>query len=230
MRLIIVRHGEPDYKNDCLTDTGKIQADLAAERLKDEGIEEIWSSPLGRVLETAEAASKVLKLPVKTVDFMREVSWGSTDGSPVFADGHPWDIADEIAHRGIELNRWDWRELPYFRNNRVVGCVDMIEKKIDEWLEGLGYVREGSYYRHIAEEEQHKTIALFCHGGSSCAAMGHILNLPFPYMCALFHMEYTGITILRFDKKEGTGTLPCLELANDGRHIHEGHYHRLDSK
>ena len=79
MRLIIVRHGEPDYKNDCLTDTGKIQADLAAERLKEEGIEEIWSSPLGRALETAEAASKVLKLPIKTVDFMREVSWGSTD-------------------------------------------------------------------------------------------------------------------------------------------------------
>ena len=27
MRIIFVRHGEPDYVNDCLTETGKKQAD-----------------------------------------------------------------------------------------------------------------------------------------------------------------------------------------------------------
>ena len=54
----------------------------------------------------------------------------------------------------------------------VRGDEEEVEKKIDEWLEGLGYVREGSYYRHIAEEEQHKTIALFCHFGISMAVLG----------------------------------------------------------
>ena len=33
MRLIFVRHGEPDYQKDCLTETGRIQAELAADRL-----------------------------------------------------------------------------------------------------------------------------------------------------------------------------------------------------
>jgi probable phosphoglycerate mutase len=108
--------------------------------------------------------------------------------------------------------------------------VDQVEKGIDEWLAGLGYVREGLYYRHIKEEEQHRTIALFCHGGSSSAAIGHILNLPFPYVCALLHMEFTGITILRFDRKKGAATLPCMELGNDGKHIIEGRYHRLENK
>ena len=52
MRIIFVRHGEPDYRNDCLTDLGRLQAQAAAERLREEGIEEIWSSPLGRAAES----------------------------------------------------------------------------------------------------------------------------------------------------------------------------------
>ena len=55
MRIVFVRHGEPDYARDCLTENGKIQAALAAERLREEGIEEIYSSPLGRAAETAAA-------------------------------------------------------------------------------------------------------------------------------------------------------------------------------
>ena len=94
MRIVFVRHGEPDYEHDCLTPAGREQALAAAERLKEENIEEIWASPLGRAQETALAASSVLGLPVKTLDFMREVHWGSRDGSPLFADGHPWNMAD----------------------------------------------------------------------------------------------------------------------------------------
>ena len=33
MRIIFVRHGEPDYARDCLTDAGRRQAAAAAERL-----------------------------------------------------------------------------------------------------------------------------------------------------------------------------------------------------
>ena len=39
MRILFIRHGEPDYENDTLTETGFKQAQLVAERLKDEGIE-----------------------------------------------------------------------------------------------------------------------------------------------------------------------------------------------
>ena len=36
MKLIFVRHGEPDYRNDCLTENGILQAKATAVRLKDE--------------------------------------------------------------------------------------------------------------------------------------------------------------------------------------------------
>ena len=222
MRIVFVRHGEPDYARDCLTELGRIQAEKAAQRLLGEGIGEIYASPLGRARETAQAAAEVLGLPVKTLDFMEEVRWGSADGEELYAGGHPWAIADEMARQGMELNRADWRDAPWFRTNRVVECVDRVERGIDEWLAGFGYLREGSHYRHTAEEEQHKTVALFSHGGSSCAAMGHILGLPFPYAIALLHLDFTGITVVRLDSRAGIGAIPQLKCSNDTAHLRDG--------
>ena len=219
MRIVFVRHGEPDYEHDCLTPAGRGQALAAAERLKSEGLGEIWSSPLGRAQETALAASRALDLPVRTLDFMREVNWGSVDGSEILCGGHPWAIVFEMARLGLDLNDPNWRDLPYFRNNKLLECIDRIENGIDQWLERYGYVREGRYYRHTVEEKQQRTIALFSHGGSSCAALGHILNLQFPYACALLHIDFTGITVVQMESRSGSGTLSRLTLSNDARHI-----------
>ena len=119
MRIIFVRHGEPDYAHDCLTEEGRRQAAAAAKRLRDENVETIYSSPLGRAAETAAALSSELQLPVTTLDYMRELHWGSTDGSPLFAKGHPWEIADELARQGWDLTDPSWRDHAYFSNNIV---------------------------------------------------------------------------------------------------------------
>ncbi|MBO4909120.1 MAG: histidine phosphatase family protein [Lachnospiraceae bacterium] len=219
MRILFIRHGEPDYAKDDLTDTGVRQAELLAQRLKDEDIDEIWASPLGRAQRTAQISSEVLSIPVKTLECLREIKWGSINGEPVFADGHPWDIADEMAHLGMDLTSSDWQTNQFYINNTAVESVKRVESGIDEWLSSFGYIRQGLYYDHAAEEDNHKTVALFCHGGSSSAAIAHMVNLQFPYVCAMLHMDFTGITIVRFDKKAGKCTLPCLELANNARHI-----------
>jgi probable phosphoglycerate mutase len=227
MRIIFVRHGEPDYEHDCLTEQGKIQAKAAAERLREEGIEEIYSSPRGRAEQTAAVTAEVLGLPVKTLDYMREVHWGSIDGTPLPRNGHPWVLADQLAAEGFDLTDPAWREHPYFSNNIVTAEADCIARKTDEWLLSLGYERRGAYYRCVRPDDTQKTVALFSHGGSSAAAMGHMLNLTFPYACGLFHLEYTGITVIRLDRNPGKQAPPCLELANDGRHICGACYHRL---
>lgn len=220
MRIVFVRHGEPNYEKDCLTERGHEQAKIAAERLRNEDITEIYASPLGRAMETAGYTSELLGLPIKKLDFMEEIYWALGDG-PLYGPGHPWMTVDEMALKGIDLNRPDWRESPFFKTNRVLECVDRIDKGIDEWLESLGYVRNGFYYDHKTEEKEHRTVALFSHGGSSSVAMGHILNLPFPYVCGLLHIDFTGITVLRMSRRKGPITLPCMELANDVRHLKE---------
>ena len=58
MKIVFVRHGHPDYHEDCLTELGHLQAETAARRLESEGIEEIYSSTRGRALETAQYTAK----------------------------------------------------------------------------------------------------------------------------------------------------------------------------
>ena len=58
MRIIFVRHGEPDYQRDCLTETGREQAAAAAERLAGEGIVEIYASPCGLARQTADRSEE----------------------------------------------------------------------------------------------------------------------------------------------------------------------------
>ena len=71
MRILFVRHGEPDYARDCLTEEGARQAAAAAERLAGEGIRRIYASPCGRARETAAYTARRLGLPVEVLPFMR---------------------------------------------------------------------------------------------------------------------------------------------------------------
>ena len=41
MRIVLIRHGDPNYEKDCLTELGHKQVKVAAQRLLKEGIEEI---------------------------------------------------------------------------------------------------------------------------------------------------------------------------------------------
>ena len=219
MRILFIRHGEPDYDNDCLTSEGRIQADLLARRLVDEKIDEMWTSPYGRARETAAPTAEEKKMSVGTLDFMHEIDWERTDGNPLFADKDPWDFADEMAIAGLDPSTPDWREHPYFKSNSVLDCIDYVEKGFDKWLEGYGYIRDGYYYNHTEEEAEHRAVAIFSHGGSSSIAISHLLNLTFPHACSFFHMEFTSISVVRLSKEKGRCTLPALELFNDFSHL-----------
>ena len=48
MRLLFIRHGDPDYEHDCLTHKGIQEAKLLSERMKRETMDHIYVSPMGR--------------------------------------------------------------------------------------------------------------------------------------------------------------------------------------
>lgn len=226
MRIIFIRHGEPNYDLDCLTETGKIQAELLAERLRDARIDEMWASPYGRAQQTAEPTAEIRGQSFKTLEFMHEVDWDSTDGEPLFSDGNPWDIADEMARQGLNLRDPNWRELPYFKTNTIVQSIEYVEKSFDQWLTEYGYFRDGYHYYHDREESEHLNVAIFCHGGSSTAAISHMLNLYFPHACSLIHLEFTSVTVIHLDNEKGI-VIPWLEMINDSSHLKSD---RLDVK
>ena len=96
-------------------------------------------------------------------------------------------------------------------------CVDHIARESDAWLQGLGYTREGLYYR-VTGDTRH-TVAAFGHGGASAAIMSRLFNLPFPYTCACMGLDYTGITVVTLSDEPGALVTPRFEMVNDARHI-----------
>ena len=53
MKLLLIRHGDPDYEHDDLTEVGRREAALLAERIAPMPIREYYVSPLGRAKATA---------------------------------------------------------------------------------------------------------------------------------------------------------------------------------
>jgi broad specificity phosphatase PhoE len=88
-RLYLVRHGatvmtmEDRFSGAAdvqLSDEGREQAKRLAERLADDDIAAIFSSPLDRTMETARILARPHNLPLFTKDGLREISHGHWEG------------------------------------------------------------------------------------------------------------------------------------------------------
>ena len=214
MRLIFVRHGEPDYGNDCLTPNGEKQADLASLRLEREGISEIYASPLGRARQTAEYTSKKLNIPIKTLEFMHEITWGG-EGLP--ENGHPWILSGRmILEENFDYANCDWKQHPYFKNNSATRDYDYVVGEFDKFMKKQGYVHEGS--RFLCTTDEQKNVAVFSHGGSGACVLSYLLNLAFPYTLVVLPYDYTSIIVLEFPVNKGKYVHPRIELFNETLH------------
>lgn len=218
MKIILIRHGDPNYEKDCLTELGHKQVKVAAQRLLKEGIDEVYCSPLGRARQTAQAFLDASGIDHMTIlDFMQEIRFG-VEGAVYDNRWNPWLGAVALVNEGKDLQSEGWREYPVFKDNLATIDADKIAVEADKWLATLGYVREGKYYRCVNASE--KTIAIFCHGGSSSAFMARVLNQTFAYMCGvLLRFPHTTINVLKFADKPGELVLPVIELLNDARHL-----------
>ena len=53
MKLVFVRHGDPDYVHDSLTAKGRVEAEILSGRIAGMKVRDFYCSPLGRAQETA---------------------------------------------------------------------------------------------------------------------------------------------------------------------------------
>ena len=72
MRLLFIRHGDPDYEHDTLTEKGHREAALLAERAGALELGDCYVSPLGRAQATAAYSMKKLGRTAKTLGWLQE--------------------------------------------------------------------------------------------------------------------------------------------------------------
>jgi probable phosphoglycerate mutase len=219
MLLYIIRHGDPDYATDTLTDKGKIQADALAERLSAHGFDEIYTSPLGRAIQTAEPVCKKLNMSYKIENWMSE-DLAHDDFSVIHDDGvRDWVFAcpgARLIDSAYSLDDW-------FTNPVVSACKSAKSgyKRVadcsDEFISRLGYKREGLFYKAISPSE--KRVAAFCHHGFGTLWLSRLLSIPPNIIWASFDLSHTSVTIVEFKHKKNEHFAPrCLRF-NDTSHL-----------
>ena len=72
MRILLIRHAEPDYAVDSLTPKGRAEAELLSRRLVRYDFRDIYVSPLGRARDTAAYTLSKLGRDAEVLPWLRE--------------------------------------------------------------------------------------------------------------------------------------------------------------
>ena len=176
MRLLLIRHGDPDYEADSLTPTGRREAELLAGRIAPMDIAEYYVSPLGRARETARPTLEKAGRTARECSWLREFSVGVRRPDCKGLSQVPWDwLPQDWARSPILLDREHWHEHPVFAEKDLKREYDAVIGGFEAILAEHGYVREGLCYR--VERANSDTLAFFCHFGVSCVLMSRLMNV-----------------------------------------------------
>lgn len=208
--LFLIRHGDaiptadeiiPSgvYDNLPLSSIGRRQAQLLAERLREQQFDAIYSSPLRRCQQTAEPLAKALGLTPTIVEGIKEIRLGHVIDLPEPAPGEDLDVLTKALHaRQAEIIRrvagtgsWDAvgnNEPSKAFRQRVVESIDAIASQ------------------HIGQR-----VLIFAHGGVINAYAAEVLGLEQDFF---FPCANTSITIVRVNASQHV-----LFVLNDVGHL-----------
>ncbi len=208
MELYIIRHGDPDYANDTLTEKGWKEAEALAPRLLRIQPTDLYASPLGRAQDTARPSCKALGMEftvenwmVESMDYMKR---GALNDPTQTDAGYTVTFAD-----GPTLRK-------DFAPERAATVEQMIRDS-DAFLARHGYVREG--YRYRAVEDNERKVCCFCHGGFGSAWVAHLLGMYPVFNWHQFALRTTSVTHFRFRADESGYAVPNAVCIGDVSHL-----------
>lgn len=236
MRILFIRHGDPDYENDTLTEKGCREADLLAQRASSLRLGECCVSPLGRAQRTAQPCLEITGINATTLDWLQEFPAKlDINKAPELEEAYP-----DVEKNGSKyLSRIVWDMLPGYltehaeymgkdtwRSSLVAKCSDMekvydhIIKEFDAFLAKHGYIRENGYYR--VEKESTETVTFFCHFGLICVLLSHLWNVsPFTLWNSLA-IAPTSVTELYTEERKQEIAYFRASKVGDVSHLYAG--------
>lgn len=200
MKLVIIRHGDPDYTIDSLTEKGWKEAEYLSERISKLEVRDFYVSSMGRAKDTASLTLKKMGQTATECEWLREFSpliHRPDDKNEVHIawDWLPQDWTQEERYYDYKT----WADTPIMQEGKVREEYDWVIQNLDALLSSYGYVREGHYYR--VEKSNRDTIVFFCHFGLGCVLLSHLLGIsPMPLWHGLCAAP-TSVTVLTTEER-----------------------------
>lgn len=222
MLLYIIRHGDPHYPTDSLTERGVLQAEAVGKRLAAAGIDKVFSSPLGRAKQTAEPTCRLLGLECQIEDWAYELN--RHEMFLDIPDGKPKALGELqssllMENGGYDYNFSDACQHPILKEHTHMDeAVARVRAGSRDFLERLGYREENGVYRILRPSEE--KVALFCHAALARTLLSELLHVPVQVMFGSFWYNHTGVTVVRFQNYENGITSPRCLCFSDCSHLY----------
>ena len=192
VNLYFIRHGDPDYDHDALTELGKYQAEKTSEYLAKIPFDIIFSSPLGRAAMTANYLAKRINKDINYLPWISEhnasIYAARFDGGK-FVNWYFWEKDTiELFHKLQNDNEWYLsKELP----PSVYQGTKVISEEINRWLKTIGIERDEKNKEYHQIGDVPENIAVFAHGGMATLFLSNILNMTYPNYVSHFQVLAT---------------------------------------
>ena len=208
MDIYFIRHGEPNYEYDSLTQTGHFQAEKTAESLSKIPFNRVFASSMNRAIETARHLTNKTGQEITAFDWAREDKTWSCLSDVDENDNRRW-FFDVKKNRDIltkELGNNEWYK---FFPTCFKELLDEDGKEIDKWLLTLNIIHKDGNY--LVKGKSPKAVAFFAHGGFGLVFYSHILGLDYPTvlfkygqqkLCGVAHFKITnnGVELIEHNK------------------------------
>lgn len=221
MRIIFIRHGDPDYENDTLTEKGWREAELLSKRVVHWDVTDFYCSPLGRAQDTASCSLKAMNRTAVTLPWMKEFYYPVTDPC-TGRFGVPWDFMPEYWTKVPEFYDKDrWTDAPLLLENaELKPAAAEAFKGFDALLASYGYERDGECY-HVAKHND-DTIVIFCHLGAALLMVGHLCGIAPSLLWHSVFLPTTSVTVLNSEERQNDTAFFRIQMLGDTRHLHDG--------
>lgn len=202
MKIYILRHGDPDYEHDSLTERGRREAAALARRMEQIPIDDFYVSPLGRAKLTAEYTLRRVGRTAQTLDWLREFP-GTILDAHTGAKRIPWDLSASVwTGRTLLFDKEHWMDDPIFDGGTTRETYTHIRVRLNELLEGYGYVREGEHFAVRPGAQRERSLALYCHMGLGLTLLSCLTGISLPLLWHTVFLAPSSLTLVSTQERE----------------------------
>lgn len=204
MQLFIIRHGDPDYEHDTLTERGWAEAELLCGRLLKEDIRKVYCSPLGRARATAKPFLEASGLEADVRQFLEEFPRPVMQRLGAFGKEDRMSCAWDLEPALFEANQAQfsdaerWAEHPMYNEYGCAEGARYVREELDCLLDENGLTREGIRYRQN-EKYTGGNIAVFCHMGLGSLLLAHLSFMAPPLFWQMYRFMPTSVSTVVFN-------------------------------